>query len=190
MAKPVKRKLTDSDLLARRNGIDAIAMGREAARAKTTRKLAGFDYIRGDLHMHTVYSDGSGSVADMEEIADFRGLDFIFVTDHSTIRQSIECRKYKNVWWGQEPGAGPQHVCILAGKKKYTPLGDMARDAERLRELGQEWGGFEALFVFRRMRFCSCCRKKRCFTNVFLGFVACGGPDLAGVMENRAHAPY
>lgn len=136
MARPGKRKLTDSDLLARRKGIDAIAMRREAARAEATRELAGFDYIRGDLHMHTVYSDGSGSVADMAEIADFRGLDFIFVTDHGTIRQKIGCRKYKNVWWGQEPGAGHHHVCILAGKSKYTPLCDMARDAERLRELG------------------------------------------------------
>ena len=136
MAGPLKQKLTDRELLEGRRAIDAIAMSREAVRAEASRELAGFDYIRGDLHMHSVYSDGSGSVADMAEIAGLRGLDFIFVTDHSTIRQKIECRRYKNVWWGQEPGAGPHHVCILAGKRKYTPLGDMARDAEQLRELG------------------------------------------------------
>ena len=63
-------------------------------------------------------------------------LDFIFVTDHATIRQKVECSKHPGVWWGQEPGAGPHHVCVLAANKKFVPRGDMRKDADRLRALG------------------------------------------------------
>jgi hypothetical protein len=86
--------------------------------------------------MHTVYSDGWGSVDDMAATAQARGLDFIFITDHGTIRQKSECRKYNNVWWGQEPGAGQHHVCILDNAKKFVPTKDMRRDAEALRAMG------------------------------------------------------
>ncbi|HVF70693.1 MAG TPA: PHP domain-containing protein [Chthoniobacterales bacterium] len=39
--------------------------------------------LRGDLQMHTTWSDGSGSVADMADAAEARGYDYIAVTDHS-----------------------------------------------------------------------------------------------------------
>jgi DNA polymerase (family 10) len=39
--------------------------------------------IRGDLHMHTTWSDGSLSVREMAEIARARGLAYIVITDHS-----------------------------------------------------------------------------------------------------------
>lgn len=39
--------------------------------------------LRGDLHMHTSWSDGSGTVADMAEAADLRGYEYIAITDHS-----------------------------------------------------------------------------------------------------------
>ena len=136
MRKPVKRTWTVEQLLAQRERYDTFRTEREAARAKATRKAAGFHYIRGDLHMHTRYSDGSGTVDDVVEVARRRGLDFIFVTDHGTVRQKVECRKYENVWWGQEPGAGLHHICILGNRRKYPPCKDMARDAERLRKLG------------------------------------------------------
>jgi hypothetical protein len=136
MAGPVKRVWTDKERLEWREHAHSFRMEREAARAKATRKAAGFRYVRGDLHMHTVYSDGSGTVEDMVKVAQARGLDFIFVTDHGTIRQKAECAKYPHVWWGQEPGAGPHHVCILAGARKYTPCLDMRTDAEKLRALG------------------------------------------------------
>jgi len=136
MAKPVKRKWTAEERLAQRERIEGFRFAREAERAEATRKVARFRYIRGDLHVHTVYSDGSGTVDDVVRVGQERGLDFMFVTDHSTVRQRTECRKYSAVWWGQEPGAGPHHVCVLAGDRKFVPRGDMKRDAERLRALG------------------------------------------------------
>ena len=136
MPDAVKRQLTDREVLEQRLSIDSFRQQRTGARAEATRRAAGFPYIRGDLHMHTVYSDGTGSVDDMVRVAGNRGLDFLFVTDHGTVRQKLECRKWNHVWWGQEPGAGPHHVCILAGDRKLTPTGEMARDAAALREMG------------------------------------------------------
>lgn len=41
------------------------------------------DQLRGDLQMHTSWSDGSGSIADMAEAAQERGYEYIAITDHS-----------------------------------------------------------------------------------------------------------
>ena len=42
-----------------------------------------FSEIRGDLQMHTLWSDGSGSVQEMAEAAASRGYSYIAITDHS-----------------------------------------------------------------------------------------------------------
>jgi histidinol phosphatase-like PHP family hydrolase len=39
--------------------------------------------VKGDLQMHTVWSDGSGSVEDMARAASDRGYEYIAITDHS-----------------------------------------------------------------------------------------------------------
>jgi len=111
-------------------------MAYDAVRTEETQRLVSFRFLRGDLHMHTTWSDGWGSVAEMAEVAEARGLDFIFVTDHSTVRQKVECRRLRHVWWGQEPGAGPHHICILGLEQKFKPTGKMIRDAARLRRMG------------------------------------------------------
>jgi histidinol phosphatase-like PHP family hydrolase len=41
------------------------------------------DRLRGDLQMHTTWSDGSASVLEMAEAAKQRGYEFIAITDHS-----------------------------------------------------------------------------------------------------------
>lgn len=41
-------------------------------------------WLRGDLHMHTVYSDGQYTPDEQIEIALEQGLDFIFFSDHNT----------------------------------------------------------------------------------------------------------
>ncbi|HEU5099174.1 MAG TPA: CehA/McbA family metallohydrolase [Roseiflexaceae bacterium] len=42
-------------------------------------------YVPGALHMHTTYSDGSGSVEDLARSARAAGLGWIIVTDHDTL---------------------------------------------------------------------------------------------------------
>ena len=44
-----------------------------------------FEYV-GAIHMHSVFSDGSGEVKDIARSADESGLDYIILTDHNTLR--------------------------------------------------------------------------------------------------------
>jgi histidinol phosphatase-like PHP family hydrolase len=54
-----------------------------SARELLARKPAWLRKPRGDLQMHTEWSDGSGSIAEMAEAAVRRGYEFIAITDHS-----------------------------------------------------------------------------------------------------------
>lgn len=45
----------------------------------------GLRWIAGDLHAHTVHSDGSCTVDELAALAAGRGLDFLAVTDHNTV---------------------------------------------------------------------------------------------------------
>jgi len=55
----------------------------EAARDDALPDLVEVGDLRGDLHVHTRWSDGSGSVAEMAEAARRRGYRYLAVTDHS-----------------------------------------------------------------------------------------------------------
>jgi len=54
-------------------------------------RQAGTDFGRyheysGVIHIHTTYSDGSGSYAQLERLCDSLGLDFAIITDHNTVQ--------------------------------------------------------------------------------------------------------
>ncbi len=53
------------------------------ARALRSRYPERFHQVRGDLQMHTRWSDGSGSIQEMAEAARLRGYSYIAITDHS-----------------------------------------------------------------------------------------------------------
>jgi histidinol phosphatase-like PHP family hydrolase len=53
------------------------------ARALRSKYPERFHEIRGDLQMHTLWSDGSGSIQEMAEAARSRGYSYIGITDHS-----------------------------------------------------------------------------------------------------------
>lgn len=53
-------------------------------------KSAGFNWYRGDLHVHTFHSDGYWSVGASLESAKSNGLDFVAVTDHNTFSHHAE----------------------------------------------------------------------------------------------------
>ena len=42
--------------------------------------------LTGAIHMHSVFSDGSGEVEDIDRYAGEAGLDYILLTDHNTLR--------------------------------------------------------------------------------------------------------
>jgi len=53
------------------------------ARAALAKQPALVEEIKGDLQMHTQWSDGSGSIGDMAGAASERGYEYIAITDHS-----------------------------------------------------------------------------------------------------------
>ena len=55
----------------------------EAAQAGALPELIALDDIRGNLHSHTDWSDGAGTLEEMAEAARARGLAYLAVTDHS-----------------------------------------------------------------------------------------------------------
>ncbi|MBA2792681.1 MAG: DNA polymerase/3'-5' exonuclease PolX [Thermoleophilaceae bacterium] len=55
----------------------------DAARRRELPELVRMEDIRGDLHSHTVVSDGRDTLAEMAAAALERGLDYLAVTDHS-----------------------------------------------------------------------------------------------------------
>ncbi|MEJ7788916.1 MAG: DNA polymerase/3'-5' exonuclease PolX [Thermoleophilaceae bacterium] len=55
----------------------------DAARRGELPELVRMEEIRGDLHSHTVVSDGRNTLAEMAAAALERGLDYLAVTDHS-----------------------------------------------------------------------------------------------------------
>ncbi len=74
------------------------------------------EYV-GNLHMHTTYSDGHGSHADLAEAAVAAGLDFIVVTDHNVRVTGVEG------YYGPRPG---ERVLLLTGEEVH----DMRRDPQ------------------------------------------------------------
>ena len=55
----------------------------EAAMENRLPELVTLDDIRGDLHVHTDWSDGHASIAEMAEKAAQMGLEYIAITDHT-----------------------------------------------------------------------------------------------------------
>ena len=53
------------------------------AKQLLARKLKWAKNLRGDLQMHTLWSDGSGTIVEMADAAKERGYEYIAITDHS-----------------------------------------------------------------------------------------------------------
>lgn len=81
--------------------------------ASAGRKLAGQNvrWFAGDLHMHTVHSDGDWTVQGLVAAALDRGLDFIFVTDHNTASHHAEV---------DEANAGSRQPLVMRGEEVTT----------------------------------------------------------------------
>jgi DNA polymerase (family 10) len=56
---------------------------RTAARKILAQERGWLSQVKGDLQMHTTWSDGEGAIAEMAEAAQGRGYEYIGITDHS-----------------------------------------------------------------------------------------------------------
>jgi hypothetical protein len=84
---------------------------RPAARSLPARP--GYRWLAGDLHSHTVHSDGAMTVPELAVFAIRRGLDFLAVTDHNTISHHAEL-----------PAASHRYgIALLPGQEVTTAFG-------------------------------------------------------------------
>jgi hypothetical protein len=73
----------------------------------------GHRWLAGDLHTHTVHSDGAQTVPELARFAARRGLDFIAVTDHNTVSHHAEL-----------PGAAARYgISLIPGQEITTADG-------------------------------------------------------------------
>ncbi len=71
----------------------------------------GAHWWRGDLHMHTVHSDGDWTIAELVAYASHIGLDFISITDHNTASHHAEIDRLR---------ASAQQPLVLRGEEITT----------------------------------------------------------------------
>ena len=73
----------------------------------------GRRWLAGDLHAHTVHSDGAMTVPELAAHAVSRGLDFVAVTDHNTVSHHRELG----------PASAGYGVTLVPGQEVTTPRG-------------------------------------------------------------------
>jgi len=71
---------------------------------------AGLRWLAGDLHAHTVHSDGTLTVPELAALAADEGLDFLAVTDHNTVSHHAE-------------PAGTAGIVLVPGQEVTTDRG-------------------------------------------------------------------
>ena len=98
-----------------------------------------FDY-KGAIHIHSNYSDGSGTVPEIIDAAGRCGLDYIFLTDHDTLGARIDgWEGYKNglmVIVGEEFSEFREHFVVLGLDKKVRQRGSIYETMEDVVESG------------------------------------------------------
>ena len=63
--------------------------------------LVELDDIRGDLHVHSTWTDGQATIEEMAAAAKARGLDYIAMTDHSkrvTMAGGLDAQRIRQQW--------------------------------------------------------------------------------------------
>ncbi|MEM2588107.1 MAG: CehA/McbA family metallohydrolase, partial [Candidatus Bathyarchaeia archaeon] len=76
-----------------------------------------------DLHVHTSYSDGSGSVKEVIRVAERKGLDGLAITDHNMLDGYFEAKSYSSrliILPGYEVSTDAGHMLVI-GLEEYLP---------------------------------------------------------------------
>ena len=107
----------------------------DAAAAGELPDLVELDDVRGDLQVHTDYSDGSGSVREMAEAADERGLEYVLISDHgpgAPIPSKIDADAFEEqrTEIDEVNDAGDLDVTVLQGIEAEITAEGLGIDAE------------------------------------------------------------
>jgi len=109
--------------------------------------------LKGDLHMHTTWSDGSGSVSDMAAAAAERKYEYIAITDHSKglriaggIDEAALARQGEEITATNAPGAtsGTGVTVLRSLEMNLNPRGEGDMDPEALQALDLVMGSFHS----------------------------------------------
>ena len=109
--------------------------------------------LRGDLQMHTRWSDGSGTVAEMAAAGEERGYDYIAITDHSKglkiaggIDEAALARQGEEIAAANAAirTAGGRLTVLRSIEMNLNPRGEGDMDAKALRELDLVLGSFHS----------------------------------------------
>jgi len=131
------------------------------ARAILSKKPSWLRQVRGDLQMHTTWSDGEGTIAEMADAAIERGYEYIAITDHSKglaiaggineeqLRHQAEEIAFVNDRCGNgcvEPvrGGGHRLTILRSVELNLNPRGEGDMDPHSLRALDIVLGCFHS----------------------------------------------
>lgn len=90
-----------------------------------------YEYV-GNLHTHTVYSDGHGRHNDLAAAAIHAGIDFIVTTDHNVLVGGIDGYRYE----------GSRRVLLITGEEIHDPARDPQKNHLLVYEAGHELAQF------------------------------------------------
>ena len=84
----------------------------------------------GNIHIHSIASDGTGDIGEIASAAARSGLDFVIVTDHNTFQPKLEgLYNTVAVLIGQELHvADANHLLVIGGRRDLTPLAALPQD--------------------------------------------------------------
>lgn len=83
-------------------------------------------HLRIDFHVHTVYSDGLGSVRDVLRVARRRGLDGLAITDHNTVDGYLAAKSFRGemlILPGYEVTTDSGHILVLGLEETPPEIG-------------------------------------------------------------------
>ena len=120
----------------------------ETGRGGQTLALPRFYDYAGALHIHSTYSDGAGTVAQIAEAANQAGLDFLVLCDHSSLQARVDgqdgWRGRTLVLIGTEVTTDTGHLLALDVPDSFLPASGDAVEAQKS-ILGSGGLGFVAL---------------------------------------------
>ena len=95
---------------------------------------------KGALHIHTVKSDGAGTLGEVVSAAERAGLDFLILTDHETRGYAEEGAEGWHgkvlVLVGEEVSIGSGRFLVLGHQSKIKANGDLNHDLREIRDQG------------------------------------------------------